>query len=54
MAGEALFSYNPGNEGTLVRLNITIETSESYKTHLAPTTVAYVLNWMCYHLAFDF
>jgi hypothetical protein len=39
MAGEAFFSYNSGNEGPLVRLNIRIETSQSYKTHLTLATV---------------
>ena len=36
MRAETLFSWNLGNEGTLVRLNITIETSGSYKMQLAP------------------
>jgi hypothetical protein len=36
MREETLFSWNPGNEGTLVRVNITIETSGSYKMKLAP------------------
>jgi hypothetical protein len=38
MTAEALLSLNPGKEGTLVRLNITTETSARYKMQRAPAT----------------